>query len=88
MGSNSQMQQIEFIERLYFSKLPISKSTENILKDIMQIEKTEKYTLSGKTGWGMRDDMNNGWFVGYVESKGAWDVFFFYSRMTEKKVGA
>ena len=71
----SQMQQIEFIERLYFSKLPISKSTENILKDIMQIEKTEKYTLSGKTGWGMRDDMNNGWFVGYVESKGA--VYFF-----------
>ena len=31
--------------------------------------------LSGKTGWGMRDDMNNGWFVGYVESKGA--VYFF-----------
>ena len=39
----SQMQQIDFLERLYFSKLPISKKTENIMKDIMQIEKTENF---------------------------------------------
>ena len=32
----SQMQQIDFLERLYFSKLPISKRTENIMKDIIK----------------------------------------------------
>ena len=57
----SQMQQIDFLQRLFFSKLPISKRTENIMKDIMQIEKTESYVLSGKSGWGMRNEINNGW---------------------------
>ena len=56
----SQMQQIDFLERLYLSKLPISKRNENIMKDIMQIEKTEGYVLSGKSGWGMRNEINNG----------------------------
>ncbi len=71
----SQMQQIEFIERLYFSKLPISKRTENIMKDIMQIEKNESYVLSGKSGWGMRNEINNGWLVGYLETNNS--VYFF-----------
>jgi beta-lactamase class D len=64
----SQMQQIDFLQRLYLSKLPISTRTQNIMKNIMLIEKTETYTLSGKTGWGMRGKMDNGWFVGYLES--------------------
>ena len=71
----SQMQQIDFLERLYFSKLPISKRTENIMKDIMQIEKTESYILSGKSGWGMRNEINNGWLVGYLETNNS--VYFF-----------
>jgi beta-lactamase class D len=64
----SQMQQIDFLQRLYLSKLPISNRTENILKNIMIVEKTETYTLSGKTGWGMRGKWDNGWFVGYLET--------------------
>ena len=71
----SQMQQIDFLERLYFSKLPISKRTENIMKDIMQIEKTKSYVLSGKSGWGMRNEINNGWLVGYLETNNS--VYFF-----------
>jgi beta-lactamase class D len=71
----SQMQQIDFLQRLYFSKLPISTQTENILKNIMIIEKTKSYTLSGKTGWGMRNEMDNGWFVGYLETNNS--AYFF-----------
>jgi beta-lactamase class D OXA-209 len=71
----SQMQQIDFLERLYFSKLPISKRTESIIKNIMQIEKNENYILSGKSGWGMRNDINNGWLVGYLEVNKS--VYFF-----------
>lgn len=79
----SQMQQIEFLERLYFSKLPISKRTENIMKDIMQMEKTETYILSGKTGWGMHNDMNNGWLVGYLEINNA--VYFFATNVEKEE---
>lgn len=71
----SQRQQIDFLERLYFSKLPITKRTENILKNIMQIEKNANYVLSGKSGWGMKKKINNGWLVGYLEVDKA--VFFF-----------
>jgi beta-lactamase class D len=78
----SQMQQIDFLERLYFSKLPISKRTENIMKNIMLIEKTGKYTLSGKTGWGMRGELDNGWFVGYLETQNT--VCFFATNVEMK----
>lgn len=71
----SQMQQIDFLQRFYFSKLPISERTTNIMKRIMQVEKTDAYTLSGKTGWGIRDGKNNAWYVGYLEAQG--NVYFF-----------
>ena len=78
----SQMQQIDFLERFYFSKLPISKRTENVMKDIMIIEKTESYTLSGKTGWGMRNETDNGWLVGYLETNNS--VYFFATNVEKK----
>jgi beta-lactamase class D len=78
----SQMQQIDFLERLYYSKLSISKRTENIMKNIMIIEKTKSYTLSGKTGWGMRSDMDNGWLVGYLETNNS--VYFFATNVEMK----
>jgi len=79
----SQMQQIDFLERFYFSKLPISKRTENIMKDIMQIEKTENYLLSGKSGWGMRNDLNNGWLVGYLVTNNS--VYFFATNVEKQE---
>jgi beta-lactamase class D len=45
------------------------------MKDIMIIETTENYVLSGKSGWTFRGEMNVGWLVGYLESKGK--VYFF-----------
>jgi beta-lactamase class D len=79
----SQMQQINFLERLYFSKLPISERTENIMRNIMQIEKTETYVLSGKTGWGMYNGMNNGWLVGYLETNNS--VYFFATNIGKEE---
>jgi beta-lactamase class D len=79
----SQMQQIDFLERLYFSKLPISKETENIMKDIMLIEKTESYTLRGKLGWGMRKEKDNGWLVGYLETNNS--VYFFATNVEKEE---
>jgi beta-lactamase class D OXA-209 len=71
----TQFEQIDFLERFYFSELPISKRTETIMKDIMIIETAENYELSGKSGWTFRGEMNVGWLVGYLERKGK--VYFF-----------
>ncbi len=79
----SQMQQIDFLKRLYFSELPISKRTENIIKDIMKIEETSAYTLSGKSGWGMRNEINNGWLVGYLEKNKS--VYFFATNIEKEE---
>ena len=40
----------------------------------MVIEDNGKYVFSGKTGWSIRNGNNNGWFVGYLETKGG--VYF------------
>jgi len=63
----SQFQQIDFLKRLFSSKLPITKRTEEIVKNIMVIEEREQYILSGKTGLSNDHESYNGWFVGAVE---------------------
>ncbi|MFK7813659.1 MAG: class D beta-lactamase [Maribacter sp.] len=65
----SQFQQIDFLKRFYEKKLPISRRTDSIMRRMMVIEQNEEYTLSGKTGWSIRNGHNNGWFVGFVETE-------------------
>ena len=38
------------------------------MKRMMIMEENDAYTLSGKTGWSIQNGVNNGWFVGYVET--------------------
>ena len=78
----NQYQQIDFLKRFYQSELPISKRTEEIMKRMMVIEDNDKYTLSGKTGWSIRNGNNNGWFVGYIEIQ---DKTYFYATNVEPK---
>jgi len=69
-------EQIEFLKAFYTEKLPVSKRTTEIVKDIMVMEKTPAYTLSAKTGGGpIGEGKYIGWLVGYVE-KGE-GVYFF-----------
>ena len=79
----SQFQQIDFLERLYTSQLPIAERTENIMRKMMIIEENETYTLSGKTGWAIRNGNNNGWFVGYLETQN--NTYFFATNISPKK---
>lgn len=78
----NQFQQIDFLQRLYNSQLPISERTEKIIKRIMLSEETPAYKISGKTGWAIRQDNNIGWWVGYLETKG--NVFFFATNVEPK----
>lgn len=69
-------EQIEFLKKFYAGKLPVSGRSTAIVKDILVLEKTSNYTLSGKTGGGsLSSGKSLGWFVGYLETKGK--VYFF-----------
>lgn len=64
----SQKEQILFLERLYNNELPIAERTQKLMKEVMVIEKTPAYTISGKTGWTIRHGKDNAWFVGAIET--------------------
>jgi beta-lactamase class D len=69
-------EQVNFLRAFYENKLPVSKRSTEIVKDIMVREKTPEYTLSAKTGGGpIAEGKVIGWFVGYLETKG--NVYFF-----------
>lgn len=67
-------EQIEFLKNFRTLQLPLSKRAMLIVKNIMVLDSTSQYKLSGKTGWGVMQDestegkvLNIGWFVGYLE---------------------
>jgi len=66
----SQTEQIDFLKRLYEGTLPFSEQTMTTVKDILVLENTADYRLSGKTGWASDVNPDVGWFVGYVETHG------------------
>lgn len=78
----SQFQQVDFLKRFYEKQLPISERTYAIMKRMMVIEENNDYKLIGKTGWSIRNDKNNGWFVGYLE-KGN-NTYFFAANVEPK----
>lgn len=68
-------QQIDFLRRLRNNKLPFSKRSVSIVKDIMIADVTSEYVMRAKTGWADESDRIVGWYVGYVETKG--NVYYF-----------
>lgn len=79
----SQFEQIDFLNRFYHSELPISKRTASIMKRMIVVKANDKYVLSGKTGWSIRNGNNNGWFVGYIELKNR--MYFFATNIRPKE---
>lgn len=69
-------EQVEFLKAFYTGRLPVSKRSTDIVKDILVLEKTPAYQLSAKTGSGpIAEGVYIGWFVGYLERNG--NVYFF-----------
>jgi len=75
----SPFEEIDFLIRFYNSKLPIGASTTQIVKNIMKMESDDNYSLSGKTGWAIRDSLNTGWFVGYIEKDE--NIYYFATKI-------
>lgn len=68
-------QQITFLKQLHNNELPFSKRSMDIVKDIMIAKDTLDYVIRAKTGWGGHGNVNIGWYVGYLETKG--NVYYF-----------
>ena len=75
----SPVEQINFLKGLYEEKYRFSKRTYNIVKNIMIEKKTDSYTLRAKTGTGLVNTLDIGWYVGYVETRD--NVYFFATRL-------
>ncbi len=80
----SQLEQIEFLKKLYRYELPVSKRSIDILKNIIVLDSNSTYTMRGKTGWGFEDNKDIGWLVGWVE-KGGNAYFYAINIETEKE---
>lgn len=69
----SAYQQIDFLRKLVLRQFPFKETSYDLLKQLMVIERTDSYTMSGKTGWATKAEPPVGWLVGYVEAKnGTW----------------
>ncbi len=62
----SQMQQIEFLKKLYFNEIGLKDSTISIMKRMMLVEDSQANQWYAKTGWAVRQGNNLGWYVGYL----------------------
>ena len=70
-------EQVVLLNNLLDGKMPFSEKNIAILKDIMQVSKTEKGTLYGKTGsaLGLNGEWSLGWFIGFLEHEKITYVF-------------
>ena len=73
----SAVEQVDFLRRFHQNGLGASAHSTNVVKDILTLEHTPHYRLSGKTGWAGFGDSKPGlgWLVGYLERDGS--VAFF-----------
>jgi len=78
-------EQIEFLRRLYEERLPFKKEHMRLLKKLMIVGENPRYTVRAKTGWAMRTNPQQGWYVGYVEA--GKKVCFFAMNIEIRKKG-
>lgn len=79
-------EQIGLLKRLYHDDLPFSHRSMRIAREILILDETDAYRLSGKTGSGQVEGSYIGWFVGYVEEAG--NVYFFATNIKSSSAEA
>lgn len=63
-------EQMNFLIHFYTNKLPFATENIDLVKKLIILKQTEKYTFRGKTGMTVQDGRNIGWLVGYLEENG------------------
>lgn len=79
----SPINQVEFLKNFYDEKLPFSKRNIDIVKKVMITEQNQEYTIHSKTGWTRENNINTGWWVGYIENKNG--TYFFATRLLQDR---
>ncbi|MBN2531972.1 MAG: class D beta-lactamase [Spirochaetales bacterium] len=83
----SAKEQLDLLVQLYENKLPFSKSSQETVKEMMILEKNQKYILRGKTGTVSRlAGVYYSWFVGYLEQNN--NVYFFTTNLQKAKTSS
>ena len=72
-------EQVDFLRRFHTRELSVSSRSTEIVKDIILLEQTATYRLSGKTVCAVGNGKTLAWFVGYLEREG--NVYFFALNM-------
>lgn len=63
-------EQVDFLRRFLLGELGVSEASTSLVKELLVLEETPTYRLSGKTGWaglGVGDAPDIGWLVGWLE---------------------
>ena len=80
-------EQIAFLKRLHAGDLPFSKRSQDIVKDIMVVERGDGHVMRAKTGWALAGEGEEGpatgWYVGWVES--GHETWFFATNIDIEK---
>lgn len=63
----SAVEQAQFLARLAQDELPFPKEIQAKVREIVQLEQNDHWTLYGKTGWASAAKPNIGWWVGWVQ---------------------
>lgn len=82
-------EQIGFLRRLRADELPFSTRSMEVVRELMVLERTDHWILRGKTGWARSGQVDDLWFVGWVE-RGEETAFFvieFENRTPNRDVG-
>ncbi len=62
-------EQVGFMKKLYFDKLPFSQRTQRIVRSLMLQEDSTNYKLYYKTGTSQNEQRTLAWLVGFIERK-------------------
>lgn len=79
----SPIEQSQFLARLAQTQLPLPQSAQIAVRDIMQLEAGNGWTLYGKTGLYRASPSDIGWFVGWLEENGK--IYSFALNMDQAK---
>lgn len=82
-------EQVDFLRRAYRGEVGVSERSTAVLKEILVLEDTPAFRLSGKSGTGPAGDADDaievGWHVGWVE-RGEGEVWFYAMNMLRERV--
>jgi len=63
------VEQTQFLARLARDELPFPKDVQAKVREIVQLEQGNGWTLYGKTGWADAEPPGIGWWVGWYRKE-------------------